>query len=91
MEEIKNQIIATKQVKIILIIANMTNQTNTETILDMEEETIRIHMDGETDLNNQEYRQLQERKVWVEHKKHFTIIIIRDERLCKLNKWLRNK
>jgi hypothetical protein len=63
LEEIKNQIIATKQVKIILIIANMTNQTNTETILDMEEETIRIHMDGETDLNNQEYRQLQERKV----------------------------
>ncbi len=41
----------------------MTDQTNTETILDMVEETIQIHMDGETDRNNQEYHQLQEKKV----------------------------
>jgi hypothetical protein len=63
LEETRSQTIATKQIKIILTIANMTDQTNTETILDMVEETIQIHMDGETDRNNQEYHQLQEKKV----------------------------
>ena len=63
MEEIRSQTIATKQVRIILITANMTNQINMGMILDMGEETVQIHMVGEMDLNNQDYHQLQEKRV----------------------------
>lgn len=63
LEEIRSQTIATKQVRIILITANMTNQINMGMILDMGEETVQIHMVGEMDLNNQDYHQLQEKRV----------------------------